>query len=212
MDILRNLPVQQPAALRELISIQPGRVVSMALSRSEHCQMTLLAFGDGESISEERSAPGGTRGPPGRRGLSGCASADHPRYWRERPLQTAANYHPIKLRRICMEPLIKNLPHAQPFPLKDQVGYEPGKVVSLTLAQRPGVGMTLFAFDAGEAISTHAAPGDAMATILEGTAQITIDGVPHTLNAGEAVIMPAGIPHAVQAVTPFKMYLVVAKE
>ena len=104
-----------------------------------------------------------------------------------------------------MEPLIKNLPHAQPFPLKDQVGYEPGKVVSL-------VGMTLFAFDAGEAISTHAAPGDAMATILEGTAQITIDGVPHTLNAGEAVIMPAGIPHAVQAVTPFKMYLVVAKE
>ena len=87
-----------------------------------------------------------------------------------------------------MEPLIKNLPHARPFPLKDQVGYEPGKVVSLTLAQRPGVGMTLFAFDAGEAISTHAAPGDAMATILEGTAQITIDGVPHTLNAGEAVI------------------------
>ena len=71
-----------------------------------------------------------------------------------------------------MEPLIKNLPHAQPFPLKDQVGYEPGKVVSLTLAQRPGVGMTLFAFDAGEAISPHAAPGDAMATILEGTAQI----------------------------------------
>ena len=54
MDILRNLPVQQPAALRELISIQPGRVVSMALSRSEHCQMTLLAFGGGESISEER--------------------------------------------------------------------------------------------------------------------------------------------------------------
>ena len=111
-----------------------------------------------------------------------------------------------------MEPLIKNLPHARPFPLKDQVGYEPGKVVSLTLAQRPGVGMTLFAFDAGEAISTHAAPGDAMATILEGTAQITIDGVPHTLNAGEAVIMPAGIPHAVQAVTPFKMFLVVAKQ
>ena len=57
-----------------------------------------------------------------------------------------------------MEPLIKNLPHAQPFPLKDQVGYEPGKVVSLTLAQRPGVGVTLFAFDAGEAISTHAGP------------------------------------------------------
>ena len=53
--------------------------------------------------------------------------------------------------------------------------------------------------------------GDAMATILEGTAQITIDGVPHTLSEGEAVIMPAGIPHAVKAVTRFKMYLVVVK-
>ena len=108
-----------------------------------------------------------------------------------------------------METLIKNVPHAQPFALKGQVEYEGGKVVSLTLAQQPGAGITLFAFDAGEAISTHAAPGDAMATILEGTAQITIDGVAHTLNAGEAIIMPAGIPHAVQAVTAFKMYLVV---
>ena len=99
-----------------------------------------------------------------------------------------------------METLIKNVPHAQPFALKGQVEYEGGKVVSLTLAQQPGAG-----------ISTHAAPGDAMATILEGTAQITIDGVPHTLNAGEAIIMPAGIPHAVQAVTAFKMYLVVVK-
>ena len=86
-----------------------------------------------------------------------------------------------------METLIKNVPHAQPFALKGQVEYEGGKVVSLTLAQQPG------------------------ATILEGTAQITIDGVPHTLNAGEAIIMPAGIPHAVQAVTAFKMYLVVVK-
>ena len=90
-----------------------------------------------------------------------------------------------------METLIKNVPHAQPFALKGQVEYEGGKVVSLTLAQQPGAGITLFAFDAGEAISTHAAPGDAMATILEGTAQITIDGVAHTLNAGEAIIMPA---------------------
>ena len=110
-----------------------------------------------------------------------------------------------------MEELIMNLPHAQPFALKEQVQYEDGKVISLTLAQKPGVGMTLFAFDAGEAISTHAAPGDAMATILEGTAEITVDGTPHTLNGGEAIVMPAGIPHAVKAVTRFKMYLVVVK-
>lgn len=110
-----------------------------------------------------------------------------------------------------MDALIKNIPHAQPFSLNQQVEYQPGKVVSLTLAQQPGAGITLFAFDAGEAISTHAAGGDAMATILEGTAQITIDGTPHTLNTGEAIIMPAGIPHSVQAITAFKMYLVVVK-
>ena len=50
MDFLRNLPTQQPQQLTQLIQIQPGRVVSMAMSRQEHCQMTLLAFGDGETI------------------------------------------------------------------------------------------------------------------------------------------------------------------
>ena len=53
MELLRNLPTHQPEKLAGLIEIQPGRVVSMAMSRSEHCQMTLLAFGDGESVSEE---------------------------------------------------------------------------------------------------------------------------------------------------------------
>ena len=54
MEFLRNLPTDDPAALAGLIDIRPARVVSMALTRSEHCQMTLLAFGDGESVSEER--------------------------------------------------------------------------------------------------------------------------------------------------------------
>lgn len=111
-----------------------------------------------------------------------------------------------------MEKLIKNLEHAQPMNLKEQVSYEAGKVVSLTLAQRAGVGMTLFAFDAGEGVSTHAAPGDAMAYILEGEAQITIDGKVHQVSDGGVIIMPAGIPHAVKAVTQFKMLLTVVKE
>ncbi len=110
-----------------------------------------------------------------------------------------------------MDKLIKNLEHAQPLILKDQVSYEQGKVVSLTLAQQPGVGITLFAFDAGEGVSTHAAPGDAMAYILEGEAHVIIDGVFHQVSAGGGIIMPSGIPHAVKAVTPFKMLLTVVK-
>lgn len=53
VELLRNLPVRHPEKLAGLIDVQPGQVVSMAVSRSEHCQMTLLAFGDGESVSEE---------------------------------------------------------------------------------------------------------------------------------------------------------------
>ena len=53
MEVLRNLPTGEPEQLAGLIAVQPGRVVSMAMSRSQHCQMTLLAFGDGESVSEE---------------------------------------------------------------------------------------------------------------------------------------------------------------
>ena len=106
---------------------------------------------------------------------------------------------------------MENLEQEKVLTLQDQVSYEEGKVVSLTLAQRPGVAATLFAFDAGEGISSHAAPGDAIATILDGTAEITLNGTPHTLHAGECIVMPAGVPHAVKAVTRFKMYLVVVK-
>ena len=107
--------------------------------------------------------------------------------------------------------LIKNLEKAIPFTVADQVQYESGKVVSLTLAQQPNAGMTLFAFDAGEAISTHAAGGDAMAFVLEGEAEITIDGNPNRVTGGHAIILPCGIPHAVKAISQFKMLLVLIK-
>lgn len=110
-----------------------------------------------------------------------------------------------------MEPLIKNIAHASIISLTDSIAYEQGKVVSITLAQRPGVGMTLFAFDAGEGVSTHAAPGDAMVYVLDGKCQITIDGTIHELDSGLSIIMPAGVPHAVKAITPFKMLLTVVK-
>lgn len=111
-----------------------------------------------------------------------------------------------------MKELIKNLNKAEAITLLDSIAYQDGKVASLTLAQQPGVGMTLFAFDAEEGISTHAAPGDAFAQILEGEACITIDGKENRLTAGEAIVMPFGIPHAVKAISRFKMLLTVVKE
>lgn len=108
--------------------------------------------------------------------------------------------------------LIKNVEHRMPFSVKDLVRFEESKVNSVTLAQTPGCKMTLFSFDAGEGISTHAAPGDAMAFVLEGAAEITIADEENRVEAGEAVIMPAGVPHAVKAPERFKMLLVVVKE
>lgn len=110
-----------------------------------------------------------------------------------------------------MSELIKNVAHSTPFELVNLIEYEKGKVASLTFAQKPGVGITLFAFDEGEGVNTHAAPGDAMAVILDGQAEIIIDGKSFTAKAGEGIVMPAGVPHAVKSITRFKMLLTVVK-
>ncbi len=106
---------------------------------------------------------------------------------------------------------IKNIDKAVPIDLRGLTPYESGKVVSRTLAQTPGAGITLMAFDAGEGIPTHAAGGDAMVTVLEGEAHITIDGQPHVVPEGHSIVMPAGIPHAVRAETRFKMMLTLVR-
>lgn len=104
---------------------------------------------------------------------------------------------------------IKNIPHAQVISLTDQVGYLPGQIVSKTLAQDKHHSLTLFAFDKGEEISSHDSTGDAMVLALDGEGRITIDGKEHALKAGEAIIMPATIAHAVFATERFKMLLIV---
>ena len=108
-----------------------------------------------------------------------------------------------------MEKYIKNFPAEKAVVLKDQITCRQGEVVSKTLAQNGAVSVTLFSFDQGEEISTHAAGGDAMAYCLDGVGRITIDGRPYALHAGESIVMPAGRPHAVYGEERFKMLLVV---
>ena len=94
--------------------------------------------------------------------------------------------------------------------LKDQIKYQPGQVVSKTLVQNDKVSMTIFSFDKGEEISTHAAGGDAMVTVLEGTGRFTVGDEVFTLKEGETLIMPKDIPHAVYGEEKFKMQLTVS--
>ena len=118
----------------------------------------------------------------------------------------------LRLKRLVMEEkLIKNVEHSAPLVLKDLVDYENGKVASMTLSQRPGVGITVMAFDKGESIASHAAPGDAMVQILDGKAEITVGGVPHILEEGQIIVMPKNVSHSLKALEKFKMILTVVK-
>jgi len=91
------------------------------------------------------------------------------------------------------------------------VDYQAGAVVSRTLIRKGAGTVTVFSFDAGQGLSEHTAPCDALAMVLEGEAEIRIAGTPHRVKAGEMLIMPAGKPHALQAVRRFKMALVMIR-
>ena len=104
---------------------------------------------------------------------------------------------------------MKNIPKNERMTLASQIDYQPGQVVSKTLAQNDAVSVTLFAFAAGEEIGTHDSTGDAMVTVLEGVGQFTIDGVPYLVKPGEALVMPAKKPHSVYAPENFKWLLTV---
>ena len=93
----------------------------------------------------------------------------------------------------------------------DLVAFQPGAVVSRTLVKKPTGTVTAFAFDAGEGLSEHTAPFDALALDLQGEADITISGKPHRVSLGQLLKLPAGQPHAVKAVTPFKMLLIMIR-
>lgn len=108
--------------------------------------------------------------------------------------------------------LVKNISFSEPHVLVDLVDYEEGRVVSRTFAQNKRLSLTLFAFDQGEGLSTHAAPGDAMVQVLDGEVLLTIGGKNVVAKAGEVVVMPADIPHSVSAIKPFKMLLTVVKK
>ncbi len=91
--------------------------------------------------------------------------------------------------------------------LAELAAYQDDALVSKTLLNKLTGTVTLFAFDQGQGLSEHTAPFDAMAQILDGEAEITIAGKPFQVRQGELLIMPAYQPHALRAVTPFKMLL-----
>lgn len=103
-------------------------------------------------------------------------------------------------------------PVAQAVRLDELVAYQAGSIVSRTIAKKNGGTVTLFAFDAGQALSEHTAPFDAFVQILDGCAELTIGGTAVRAEAGETVLMPGGIPHALHASERFKMMLLMVRQ
>ena len=106
---------------------------------------------------------------------------------------------------------IENIRQNEVVSLKEQINYEAEKIVHKTLVGRKDMTLTLFAFDAETKIDTHSSNGDAMVVVLEGEGELTVGGVPNRVKEGDTMIMPATIPHAVRAISKYKMLLIVVK-
>ncbi|QLH75007.1 MAG: cupin domain-containing protein [Methanomassiliicoccales archaeon] len=95
--------------------------------------------------------------------------------------------------------------------MNELLAYQEGAVVSRTLIDKKVGTVTVFSFDEGQGLSEHTAPYDAMVMLLDGEAEITISGRSQLLRSGEMIIMPANEPHALRAVRPFKMMLIMIR-
>jgi len=101
---------------------------------------------------------------------------------------------------------------AEVYNLKEAVTFAEGGVVSKQLLKNKGGNITFFAFDKNEGLSEHTTPFDAVVQIIEGKAEISIDGKKNVVSEGELIIMPANMPHALHAIEPFKMCLIMLKD
>ena len=106
----------------------------------------------------------------------------------------------------------KSFVPAEVYNLKKAVNFAEGGVVSKQFIKNNGGNITFFAFDKGEGLSEHTAPFDAIVQIVEGKAEVSIDGKTNLVSEGELIIMPASIPHALFAIEPFKMCLIMLKD
>lgn len=102
-------------------------------------------------------------------------------------------------------------PIGEAFDLTDLLEYQTGAIVSRTLIDEESATVTLFAIDEGQRISEHSAPHDALLQVLDGTGRVEIDGEPQELSAGESIVFPANVPHAVEAPAQFKMLLTMVR-
>ena len=228
-----KLPLGKIFRLTDFIVAKEGLVISKNLCDTASFNMTLYSFGAGEGITwqtipgdllltvlegqvllETDDAGGFVKRQLAEKGMALFVKGGQ-------RFQISGN-KPYKLNFSVVNKIkddekggnlmfIKNFDQGKVVTLKDQVSVESGTIVSKTLVNGDALTMTLFAFDAGQGVSTHSAPGDAFVVCLEGEAEIELNGEKLLIHEGESLIMPAGAPHALKAVRQYKMLLTVVK-
>jgi len=111
----------------------------------------------------------------------------------------------------CSHDKKDTLASAEAHAIANLAEYQPGAVVSKTIIEKKTGTVTLFAFDAGQGLSEHTAPFDALVHVLDGAVEITISGKKHKVKSGQMIIMPANEPHALKALDKFKMLLIMIR-
>ena len=106
----------------------------------------------------------------------------------------------------------EKIEHGTPFIFADSISYQADGIVSKRIIQKEKGNITLFSFDAGQKLSEHTAPFDAVVQVMQGNAEVVIGGKPNQLTAGQSIIMPANVPHAVNANEKFIMLLTMIRE
>jgi quercetin dioxygenase-like cupin family protein len=132
-------------------------------------------------------------------------------YTEEIPTPDPKYFFPHFTPYALMYPQMPNTNDTDIVNLLEALNYQDKSVISSVLLKNSGGTITLFAFDEGEGLSEHKTPYDAFLNVVEGSARIRIAERDHSLNAGDSIVLPANIPHAVDALTKFKMLLVMIK-
>lgn len=105
----------------------------------------------------------------------------------------------------------KQIEAGKKFNLQQSMAYSDGAVVSKTIIKKSTGNVTLFSFDAGEGLTEHTSPFEALVQVVDGSVEITIGEEPVTVSAGECIILPANIPHSLKATEKFMMLLIMIK-
>ncbi len=230
MEYFRNLQHSTVFCLENLVSCREKRILSRRICESDALRMVVFAFDRGEEITKETTPSaevfclldGHMEASLGGRPatlLPGMALAAPPEEEHSLLALESCKMLQISLKTPMgqggegedMEAYIQHLPRGEAFSLAGMIEYEENQVASLTLVKKPDLIITLFSLYKGEEIGGHSSTGDALVQVLDGQAEIRIGGELHLVSAGQSILMPANVPHALAAKESFKMLLTVVK-